>query len=70
MATKFHPKREDGLCAYVVTKRSWGKAWDRVEWAESLADAKSKFGWTREMHTSISVRRATADEVQTIAEEN
>lgn len=56
---KYAPKREDGLMAYVVTTSSWGKSYDRVEWASSLSEAKSHFGWTRQLHTSISVRRAT-----------
>lgn len=57
--SKYAPKREDGLMAYVVTKKSWGRSRDRIEWAASLKDAKDKYGWTREAYTSVSVRRAT-----------
>ena len=64
-ATKFNPKRDDGLMAYVVSSSSWGRTTDRIEWAESLKDAKAQHGWTRQLHTSISVRRASVDDVAT-----
>jgi hypothetical protein len=64
MSGKFAPKREDGLMAYVITKRSWGRSWSRIEWASSLRDAKAEHGFTRELHTSIAVRRATAADLQ------
>lgn len=63
---KFHPKRPDGLSAYVVRESSWGETWLRIEWAESLVDAKAKFGWTRMQHTRVTVRRATTADVATI----
>lgn len=54
---------DDGLHAYVVTKSSWGRKWDRLEYASSLAAAKAALGWTRERYTSVTVRRATAGDV-------
>ena len=60
---KFQPKREDGLMAYVVASHSWGRTSERIEWAASLKDAKAQHGWTRQLHTSITVRRATVEDV-------
>lgn len=62
--SKYAPKRADGLYAYVITKSSWGKSWDRIEWAESLAVARQQFGWTRERYTTITVRRATPSDLE------
>lgn len=56
--SKYAPKRDDGLMAYVVTTKSWGHSYDRIEWAASLKEAKAAHGWTRELHTTRSVRRA------------
>lgn len=53
------PRESDGLKAYVVTRHSFGRSTDRIEWAESLKDAKARHGWTRELHVSYTVRRAT-----------
>jgi hypothetical protein len=61
--SKFAPRREDGLFAYVRSSSSWGCTSDYIVWAESLAAAKRAWGWTRQLHTSVSVRRATTDEV-------
>ena len=66
-APKYAPKREDGLMAYVVTTSSWGKSFDRIKWAESLKVAKAKYGWTRQLHTSKSVRRATPADIEVSA---
>ena len=60
--SKYAPRRDDGLFAYVITKKSWGKEWKRIEWAESLTAAKRRFGWTRQAHTTVIVHRATADD--------
>ena len=57
--SKYAPKREDGLYAYVVTTKSFTYKTSRIEWAKSLADAKAEHGWTRQLHTFVSVRRAT-----------
>ncbi len=62
-AGKFAAKRGDGHFAYVVTTSSWGKSDDRIEWATSLKEAKSQYGWTRMLHTFISVRRATVEDL-------
>lgn len=62
--TQYAPRREDGLFAYVITKSSWGATWDRIEWAESLTAAKRSFGWTRQAHTSVRVRRATTGDME------
>ena len=65
----FNPKREDGLMAYVVATHSWGRTYERIEWADSLKSAKAQFGWTRQLHTSVTVRRATTEDVATNPEE-
>lgn len=64
MTAKFAPKREDGLSPYVVTKSSWGREWSRIEWAKNLAEAKRQFGWTRQLHAYITVRRATPSDME------
>lgn len=61
--TRYAPAREDGLKPYAVTKQSWGKAYPRIEWATNLMDAKARYGWTREMNTIVTVRRATPDDM-------
>ena len=67
--SKYAPAREDGLLPYRV--RRW-TAWDtaegregfvRIEWAENLASAKRAFGYTRELHTYVEVRRATPEDM-------
>jgi hypothetical protein len=66
--TKYAPKNDDGLYAYVVTESfSWGRSHDRIEWAESLKQAKSRYGWTRQRHTCRSVRRATPEELAALS---
>lgn len=62
MSSRWAPDR-DGLHAYVITKYSWGKSWDRIEYAVSLLDAKNRFGHTREMYTTVKVRRAKPEDV-------
>lgn len=57
--SKYAPAREDGMKPYVISTHSWGRTSDRIEWADSLREAKAHYGWTRQLHTSISVRRAT-----------
>lgn len=59
MAARWAPDNDEGLHAYLVTKSSWGRKWDRIEYAASLTTAKAQYGWIREQHTSINVRRAT-----------
>jgi hypothetical protein len=61
---KYAPAREDGLCAYLVTTSSWGKAYTRIVWHSSLKAAKAADGWTRQMHTSVHVQRATTEHVE------
>lgn len=63
-AAKFHPRREDGRMAYVVSTHSWGRTTERIEWATSLKEAKALHGWTRQLHTSLSVRRATTADMK------
>lgn len=65
--TKYAPKREDGLRAYVVSASSWGRTTTRIEWASNLADAKRKHGWTRADFTSITVRAATPADLEASA---
>jgi hypothetical protein len=59
---------DEGLHAYlVITTDMWqaarGTDYRRIEYAASLAEAKSQFGWTREHLTTVRVRRATPDDV-------
>jgi hypothetical protein len=54
----YAPKRDDGLYAYAITSATWGRQYTRIEWAPTLKDAKRDFGWTRQLHTTITVRRA------------
>lgn len=61
--SKWADDDKDGLHAYVVTTWNFGQSYDRIEYAESLKDAKAKFGWTRQLHTHKSVRRATREDV-------
>jgi hypothetical protein len=53
-----------GEHAYVVTRWNWGRETHRIEYAANLAEAKRHYGWTRELHTSIKVRRATQADVE------
>jgi len=63
MSGRWAPDNADGLHAYVITKKSWGRSWDRIEYASSLVAAKASYGWTRERYTAVSVRRALAADV-------
>jgi hypothetical protein len=47
---------------YVQVTSSWGQAKERLVLADSLKDAKAKFGWTRQQHASVAVRRATVED--------
>jgi len=38
-----------------------------IRYAESLAAARAEFGWTRQLHTSIKVRRATAADMEGVS---
>lgn len=57
------PDDAAGRHAYVITTREWDGSRDRIEYADSLKDAKAKFGYTRMLHVSISVRRARPEDV-------
>lgn len=61
--SKFAPK-VDGLNPYLVTTRNFGNRWHRIEYATDLAAAKESYGWTRQMHTTKSVRRARVEDRQ------
>lgn len=69
---KYAPAREDRLMAYVVSERSplvaQGRPYEWINWARSLADAKGRYGWTRQMHTRRSVRRATVEDLATLSD--
>lgn len=65
--SRFAPKRSDGLMAYVVSTSSWGRTTEQIEWAGSLKDAKDKWGWTRQPHTTKRVRRATVIDLESCA---
>lgn len=49
---------------YVRSEHSWGKTSEQLINAKTLADAKAKFGWTSMRYTSITVRRATTEDVE------
>ncbi len=57
------PDNADGLHPYVITKTSWGRSYDLIEYAPDLRTAKQQFGWTRELHTRVQVRRARAEDL-------
>jgi hypothetical protein len=64
MAEKFAPAREkDGLFPYVVTQSEFGHKTNLIFYAASLKEAKAKFGWTRQRHVSIRVRRALPEDM-------
>lgn len=60
---RYAPDNEQGEHAYVVETTSWGRTTARIVYAASLAEAKRKHGWTRQLHTSIHVARATPEEM-------
>lgn len=64
--SKWADDNEDGLHAYVRSETSWGRTTHRLVYAASLADAKARFGWTRQAHTAVNVRRATREDAETI----
>jgi hypothetical protein len=61
--SKFAPAREDGLKPYVVTEYSWGHRSASIVWSANLAEAKRHHGWTRQLHTSLVVRRAMPEDM-------
>lgn len=65
---KHAPARDDGLKPYVKTTTSWGRDTHSIVWAGDLAAAKRAFGWTRQLHTTITVRRATVDDMDRSAQ--
>lgn len=64
MTTKWAPDNDEGLHPYVITKHSWGHTRNRIEYATSLKEAKAQHGWTRESHTTVTVRRATPADME------
>ena len=52
----------NGLTPYIVATSSWGRTNYSVVYGESLKDAKAHHGWTRDRHTSITVRRANIED--------
>lgn len=68
--SKWAPDNEHGQHAYLVTSRSvWDSArglpgYVHLEYAGSLAEAKRNYGYTRELHTTVYVRRATVGDVE------
>lgn len=68
--SRWAPDNDEGLHAYVVTSRSiWDAAkgnpgYSRIVYTASLAIAKSQYGHTRELHTTVSVRRAVPADVE------
>ena len=61
---RWAPDNDEGLHAYVVTTHEWGRSSDRIEYAESLMDAKRDYGWTRMLHVTKRVRRALPADLQ------
>lgn len=61
------PKYATGLegKVYVVTTRMmFGSTAETLVAAPNLAEAKSRYGYTRQQHTTRSVRRATWEDVE------
>lgn len=57
---------DDGSPLYVVTRREWGRSYDRLVKAPTLKEAKRDYGYTRELHVSVRVRRARCSDVARI----
>jgi hypothetical protein len=64
-AARFAPRRQDGLCPYVVETRESGRTYTRIEWAPSLRAAKGRLGSGRRGLTRVCIRRALVGELLT-----
>lgn len=60
------PKREDGLYWYVQEKNGIGSRHKTLVAAADLKEARAKYGYTREQHTSVRVHRASINEVKAL----
>lgn len=63
----FAPANDSGLKPYVIETRWFAHDSRRLEYAASLNDAKARWGWTRQQHTFIKVRRARVSDVEAIS---
>lgn len=59
---------DDGDPVYVLERREWGRMSETLVAAPTLKDAKERFGWTRELHVSLRVRRARVSDVARITD--
>lgn len=57
---------ETDLGVYVVTRSEWGRKYEYPVQAKTLKDAKTQYGWTRERHVTITVRRARESEMDSL----
>ena len=64
-AARFAPRREDGLCPYVVETKEAGRTYTRIEWAPTLREAKGRYGSGRRGVTRVRIRRALVGELLT-----
>lgn len=61
---RWAPDNAKGQHPYVVTTTTWARPYSRIEYASDLAEAKRRFGWTRQMHTTVRVRRAKPEDMK------
>lgn len=62
-APKYAPARKDGLKPWHVTVREWGRPRERIEWADSRAQAEYQVKG-RLRYVSAKARRATPDDME------
>ena len=63
MSGKYAPAREDGLKPWLVTVTEWGRSRERIEWAETNAQACSQ-ARGRMRYTYARARRATPADLE------
>jgi len=61
---RFAGQRADGKYPYVVTTRWLDQETRELVWALDIQDAKGLYGFTRELHTTKKVRRATVHDIE------
>lgn len=64
---RYAGRRDDGTYPFVVTTRWFDQETTRLVWAFSITDAKAEHGFTRELHTTRKVRRATVADVEELS---
>lgn len=66
MAPRFAGRRDDGKYAFVVTTRWFDQETRQLVWEIGISEAKAAHAFTRELHTTRKVRRATVHDVQNL----